>query len=522
MKKTYAIGVFMLLAGMACATQRFVKWDAAGANNGTSWTDAYTNLADAIAQMGVGDTQWVARGTYYPGTNRTSAFTPFTNTVVCGGFAGTESLLSQRTIAANETILSGNIGDNSTSTDNCFHVVKTLGNGCVLDGLTIRDGYADSATPADQNGGGLLAGGSLTVVNCLLTNNYAKALGGGIYSYSYGPNVLTNSMLTGNRCNGGDYLSGGGGLYVYFNFNGTMLVSNCQFVGNSATNGAGGGLCEYPNGSSMLTVSGCVISNNVASDGGGFDCNGQCLCSNTVIALNQATSQGGGVYNFNNSGAQFNNCDLLGNSAPSGGAMMNGNPVLINCRFRRNWATTIGGAICSSQYGNGALNNVTGCEFTGNYTTGSGNGGAIAGQDDPLLFTSCTFSNNVTGGNGGAVYRIKVGATTLGAVFLGCTFSGNIATNGGGAVYSGNVLAPTNLVFTNCIFMFNAAAGASKHGGAVMATKGNQRYDNCTFYTNRATGNGGAIYQDAGSTGTIHNSILWHDVAASGGAILFR
>jgi alpha-tubulin suppressor-like RCC1 family protein len=51
-----------------CCIQKniFVKWDAAGANNGTSWDDAYTNLQTAIEKVGCAEKILVAAGTYYP------------------------------------------------------------------------------------------------------------------------------------------------------------------------------------------------------------------------------------------------------------------------------------------------------------------------------------------------------------------------------------------------------------------------------------------------------------------------
>ena len=42
---------------------------------------------------------------------------------VYGGFAGTETLLSERNPAANITILSGDIGTLGDPSDNCYHVV---------------------------------------------------------------------------------------------------------------------------------------------------------------------------------------------------------------------------------------------------------------------------------------------------------------------------------------------------------------------------------------------------------------
>jgi len=53
-----------------------VKGDAAGAGDGSTWTDAYNNLRDALAGAMPGDQIWVAAGTYTPGGfgGRTATF----------------------------------------------------------------------------------------------------------------------------------------------------------------------------------------------------------------------------------------------------------------------------------------------------------------------------------------------------------------------------------------------------------------------------------------------------------------
>ena len=55
------------LAGTGVApTAIFVDTSATGADNGTSWGDAFVFLQDALAIAQPGDQIWVAEGAYYP------------------------------------------------------------------------------------------------------------------------------------------------------------------------------------------------------------------------------------------------------------------------------------------------------------------------------------------------------------------------------------------------------------------------------------------------------------------------
>ena len=141
----------VLFAGIAVCAQfagpagaagiHYVKADATGANNGLSWTNAYTDLQAGLAAAEWGDEIWVAQGAYKPtsGTLPTVSFELEAGVGLYGGFAGAETELGQRNWKTNATILSGDIGTVGSATDNSYHVV-TGAHLAILDGFTITGG----------------------------------------------------------------------------------------------------------------------------------------------------------------------------------------------------------------------------------------------------------------------------------------------------------------------------------------------------------------------------------------------
>ena len=90
----------------------FVKADAAGINDGSSWTDAFLDLQDALGAAESGDEIWLARGLYTPdrGTmDRAGVFRMMGGVPLYGGFAGWEDCRDDRDWVANPTILSGDL-----------------------------------------------------------------------------------------------------------------------------------------------------------------------------------------------------------------------------------------------------------------------------------------------------------------------------------------------------------------------------------------------------------------------------
>jgi hypothetical protein len=138
-------------------TRYYIKPTSAGTGDGSSWANASSDLQGKINAAGSGDEIWVAAGTYKPtkdylGNNSSGQSATFllkSGVKLYGSFAGTEANLGDRTssvIAANPTILSGDLGTPVVNTDNSYHVVlaSSLANTTAFDGFTITGGYANA------------------------------------------------------------------------------------------------------------------------------------------------------------------------------------------------------------------------------------------------------------------------------------------------------------------------------------------------------------------------------------------
>lgn len=235
----------------------YVRSSASGANNGTSWTNAYTELQAALATAVATDEIWVAAATYKPTAtaDRTISFALKNGVGVYGGFAGTETMRSQRNPSVNVTILSGDIGTVGVATDNSYHVVTsdlTVTATGILDGFTVTAGRADGAgDPTDRGGAVYINQGSPAFVGCIFSGNYAGNRGAGVRVAAGSPS-FTSCTFQGNFSE-----SAGAGLSAASV--GSMQVRSCIFRNNTVNNSTGGGGIEATDNT---TVVNSVVAQN--------------------------------------------------------------------------------------------------------------------------------------------------------------------------------------------------------------------------------------------------------------------
>lgn len=135
----------------------FVKKDATGAGDGSSWADAYTDLHQALQAAEYGDQVWVAADTFYPTADgdRSKRFELKNGVKLYGGFSGWETELFQRDWESNKTVLSGDIGQPGDSTDNSYNILfmMDVDSTTRVDGLYFTGGQADLASDVIASAG---------------------------------------------------------------------------------------------------------------------------------------------------------------------------------------------------------------------------------------------------------------------------------------------------------------------------------------------------------------------------------
>jgi len=392
-------GLFLSLCGTTNGAVIYVDHMASGANNGSTWSDAYGSLQDALDAASFGDEIWVTTGEHRP-TRQADTVDPTSTTLelrdatfwlprgvqLYGGFVGTETTIDQRETSLLQTILSGDIGVPGDSSDNCYRVVyyRSVHGG----------GYG-----ADNQDQSIIARiDGFKIVNA----NADNAIGAGVHAAS----VPINSAIINTR----------------------LDIAKSVLANNSSAGNGGGALLQRWAGD----MSDCEISENYSGGNGGGMYLSQVAGSrsiiDTIFSNNIADKHGGGL------------CRIGDGPAP---LEPRAYPLyILNCKFTNNNAGNYGGGIAYRSNVSGVKTfplAVANCEFTKN-TAGSNGGGLYLweGFTNPGStpgtigdVQSSTFGHNVAGGFGGGVYA-GVGPTLSTSAELSVENSilwGNIATS---------------------------------------------------------------------------------------------
>jgi len=336
--------------------------------------DNLITLREAIAYANCGDTITFAP-TMFLLLDRDELFLSiFSIDNIASGTAGTAYPIIN--LSGSEIFIDKNITIDATGLDITIDAgglsrVFSIAEGITvtLIGLTITGGYVD------DNGGGIFNQGTLTVIDCTITNNFAES-GGGIYNHNTGYLIVSDgstiSKNTAKNWGGGVYnnfgtltvidstisdntslgtsvfisgfeVGGGGGIFGQNNAQGSVTISNSTITGNKAINSGGGGI--YNNGGTLIVTNDSTISDNYAIRGGGIanisstlEVTGSTISDNRTIA----NGDGGGI--FHNTGSLTVTSSVIsGNSANHGGGIFNTNSTatITSSEIAKNKASSI-------------------------------------------------------------------------------------------------------------------------------------------------------------------------------------
>jgi len=426
----------------------YVDAAATGANDGSSWRNAYGSLQDALVAGAATQKPVeirVAKGVYKPDQgagiipgDQTAAFHMLNDVTLKGGYAGTAAQdPNARDVSLYETVLSGDLkGDGSkltTTRDNsCFVVtVASVDESAVIDGFTITGGGSDRIRCSDKYGGAgmVIDGGSPDLRACHFVANSTVSLS--VYNDAH-PHLAGCVFDTKEG--------------MLSQASAPVLV-DCVFTEASMSN----------NGSDSASLTRCIFDRSMLS--GGHD--------SRLTAADCTFKSGRGFTLY------VTDC----------------NCVLTGCLFEPGKDEEVPNIVVSSSATNLTLED---CRFVGNKRTC-----IMSDERANLYLTRCSFVAN-TGSFMSPVWSV-------GSLILDdCEFIGNSAPWDAGAVHAAGSL----LKATHCIFAGNSSIGGTMFApGAVMCHPAMTQLSHCTFVGNR--GQPSAI-ECMGSRAELTNCIVWN------------
>ena len=171
----------------------YVDDDCPGDNDGGCWTNAYTDLQDAIARhdAGNGGDIWVAQGTYKPGDADTDTFVLTDGMRLYGGFCDGGSVWEGRDPNRYESILTGQLPEDEQAEN--VVTATSVGGTTVLDGFTITGG---------ENGIACSTAASPQIAWCIIENNGdgTGTNNAGIYCTGTSAPSISHNIIRYNEC----------------------------------------------------------------------------------------------------------------------------------------------------------------------------------------------------------------------------------------------------------------------------------------------------------------------------------
>ncbi|MBW1931855.1 MAG: DUF1565 domain-containing protein [Deltaproteobacteria bacterium] len=329
---------------------------------GSSWEVPFEDLNAALDFAEPGNQIWVASGMYVPGATENDTFLLKPNIRLYGGFAGSESLILERDILTNATLLDGS---------NFTRHVVTMAEGSTINGFLIQNGCGD------ENGAGLIISEcNATVESCWFTDNYSQNCGGAVFVDNSPNSVINQCAFTYN------YAAFGGALCCV---GGTELgIRDCEFSYNEADFDGG---AIYQASVQEASIADSNLSHNfAAANGGAVMLEAANLDMKHCSLSKNDSAKGGAVFCGQDANAVLTNCEFLNNTAGGAGiyavlARLNINNCVVNhnhAPFLREAGTDAGGIACINTDAN-----ISRCSVS--YNSASGSGGALLCEADSFV-----------------------------------------------------------------------------------------------------------------------------------------
>lgn len=536
-----------------CNAQIFVNLAAKGANNGSSWENAFTDLQNALAAAKESDQIWIASGTYYPGQTGASRSTTFLLTKgveIYGGFQGSEINLSERNSTKHPTTLSGDLNRddiidnfNENRTDNVWSLMQVKNKTAhipIIDGIIFIGGHADGNDELIEasSGGGLFLYGPASIKNCSFYQNYSEERGGALFLMD--ALATEKSGLEDNQidleienCTFNNNFSKDGGA-VNFQLKtvkvSSIVIRNSDFFENTSEDFGGGlNIASYIEDATIKIDSCKFYKNNSFEEAGGviFEFYGkrnEVTVQNSMFDSNTAKLAAGAIFLYNNRISSSNtynldNCSFINNSTSDGPNRENG-----------------GGAIYLVSQGDQNSTNINNSIFSKNST--NGHGGAIAirakkrGVQKRIEINNCQIVDNFSNNGGGIYYKssgiqdsLIIKQTKFIRNILTTTHDGYISQGGAMDIFYSSNSENSSALLDACIFQRNHSIGGD--GGALaISPYGRGSFttiSNSSFTANKSDKNGGAIlFNGADGSYKLSANTFENNRALKNGSLIYE
>ncbi len=550
--KKYLLNLLLLFSFLHFShAQVFVNPNASGANDGSSWLDAYTNLQDALANTEANEI-WVTEGTYFPSMQDSAIyFLIAAQHSIYGGFDGTETDLSERDLSTNVTIINGDLNNDDDiqsptlyrmdNAQHLFYIPEDFGI-VTIDGFSFNGGNSLLEDNEEFNfylrGGGIYTFSPISLSNCTFNNCVGRA-GSSIYvSHSGTGTKITNSTFTNNyttaqapvmlancvdpivaTCDFNNNVVTRGCLYTLY-CNGAE-IKDCSFKNNLGHPDNWGGVAFFNWNSINIAMQNCIFEENISTNNAAvWYCDGrelsndetQMIVSSCAFNNNESPGFGGNLY-FWRANYEMSGCLFTGNTAANGGVIYNGNTkFLVKFSEFEDNSADFGGTTLN--YNGATEGEYLDCYFKNNQGNSSG-GVAMVGFLASVDYTNCIFESNEALW-GGCMY-IQNDSSKVN--INNCEFISNSSNNFGGALAA---FGSHEININNCLF----EANVSDFGGAVSVIDDSLNFgiltmDRNRFNFNLANTQGGGL-NIVDYTTSIKTSLFTNNEASNlgnGGAI---